>query len=441
MARSDVAQALNRLQGMAEKFISATTNRSIQLNREKEARVSEAYRYMVGDEERQITQLEGALDLMESNLLARGVELKSVDAEYRTIDSEELLNAANQSASSMLQVQLQDSQDYKERLENRKREADKVLRHINLLDDYMQDVDPKATGDPHLVDAEDVAKAAESFTKKYVEFEEDTKDRLEFLKTETELQRLQEDYYAKKARESQEKLTAAEADFATADIRRGRFEIIKKEALEGVRAKAYPVVGGLIDSFRGPINLGKEILAGEDALTGKSLTTSDSKEKEAQRDQEYKRLGVTLYPWASTVDGAAKAAKTLQSAFIEAGSGNYQDIINYLKTGYSKYILWMQESDNIMAGATTEEQKKEAANIRSRAENYKADVERMLGIEIDDVEWLKNLEELWNASLRADIDQGEEQVKMSLDMFSDPLIDESDYEVLKEDSDLEYYGW
>jgi len=305
----------------------------------------------------------------------------------------------------------------------------------------MQDVDPKATGDPHLVDAEDVAKAAESFTKKYVEFEEDTKDRLEFLKTETELQRLQEDYYAKKARESQEKLTAAEADFATADIRRGRFEIIKKEALEGVRAKAYPVVGGLIDSFRGPINLGKEILAGEDALTGKSLTTSDSKEKEAQRDQEYKRLGVTLYPWASTVDGAAKAAKTLQSAFIEAGSGNYQDIINYLKTGYSKYILWMQESDNIMAGATTEEQKKEAANIRSRAENYKADVERMLGIEIDDVEWLKNLEELWNASLRADIDQGEEQVKMSLDMFSDPLIDESDYEVLKEDSDLEYYGW
>ena len=40
MARSDVAQALNRLQGVAESFISATTNRQIQLNREKEARIS-----------------------------------------------------------------------------------------------------------------------------------------------------------------------------------------------------------------------------------------------------------------------------------------------------------------------------------------------------------------------------------------------------------------
>ena len=426
MARSDVAQALNRLQGMAEKFISATTNRSIQLNREKEARVSEAYRYMVGDEERQITQLEGALDLMESNLLARGVELKSVDAEYRTIDSEELLNAANQSASSMLQVQLQDSQDYKERLENRKREADKVLRHINLLDDYMQDVDPKATGDPHLVDAEDVAKAAESFTKKYVEFEEDTKDRLEFLKTETELQRLQEDYYAKKARESQEKLTAAEADFATADIRRGRFDIIKKEALEATNMQAMNSLITAGSTFAKTVSLEGEIANQTDAITGESFNASELQAKQQEEAQEYLSLGVTLYPWAMSQEQAVMQAKNLRQAFVQAANGKYQALINYLKEGYTQYTSWSQSDDEA---------------IRDKAETYKADVKSLLDINIGDKDWLQSLEMNWNAAWRADIDQGEEQVKMSLDMFSDPLIDESDYEVLKEDSDLEYYGW
>ena len=48
---SDLAQSLNRLQDFAENLISMETNRRIQLGREKEARMVEAYGYMLGNED------------------------------------------------------------------------------------------------------------------------------------------------------------------------------------------------------------------------------------------------------------------------------------------------------------------------------------------------------------------------------------------------------
>ena len=96
--KSEIAQALDNLQGFADRLISTETNRRIQLGREKEARMVEAYKYMLGQEETQIAELEGALDAIENNLMARGVELTSVGEEYRTEASKELLTAANEGA-------------------------------------------------------------------------------------------------------------------------------------------------------------------------------------------------------------------------------------------------------------------------------------------------------------------------------------------------------
>ena len=74
---SDLAQSLNRLQGFAENLISMETNRRIQLGREKEARMTDAYQYMLNNENQEIADLEAGLDLIEQNLMTRGVELGS----------------------------------------------------------------------------------------------------------------------------------------------------------------------------------------------------------------------------------------------------------------------------------------------------------------------------------------------------------------------------
>ena len=435
---SDLAEALKSLEGLASNFIAAQTNRQIQLGREKENRQIKAYQYMLDNENREIAELETALSSIEANLMDKGVEIKSVKDQYKTPASEELLLAANEGAMELISAQLADRKRYKESLENKRRESSKIERHINMLDDTISSLDPSLYGDPDLIDAEDVANAGLKWMEAFEQEGPEITDRLKQLQTEGALEKLNTDYFARLARESEDKLTAATSDFATADIRRERFEIIKKEAAEGVRGKAYPIINGLVNSFKGPINLGKEILAGEDAMTGKSLTTSDVKEKETQLDQEYKRLGVTLSPWAFTIDQAKIEAQNLQSAMEQAGGGNYQPIINYLKIGYTTYKLWIQEADNIAAIATTEEQKQEAANIRAKAKTYKDDVKSILGIEIDDVDWLQNLEKMWNATLKADELQGEEQVKMGIDMFPDPLIDESEYGI---DPLLKEYGF
>ena len=158
--KSDVAQALDRIQGFADNLITMETNRRIQLGREKEARVSAAYGYMIGEEEKQVAALEDALDLITTNLRDKGVELTSVKPEFRSIAAEELLTAAGESAMQMGQVRLDGSKDYRDRLEKYKREADQVLRNINLFDDAVSLVDPGVTGKKHVVEAGDVADAA-----------------------------------------------------------------------------------------------------------------------------------------------------------------------------------------------------------------------------------------------------------------------------------------
>ena len=157
MAKSDIAQALNRLQSLADNLILTETNRRIQLGREKEARMIDAYGYMIGNEKEEISNLEASLQAIENNLQSRGVELKSLSDEYKTINSEALLSAANQGAAELLNVKLDDSRNHKESLQKRKTEASAILRSINLFDDAMSLTDPQGHGDPGKIEAEDVA--------------------------------------------------------------------------------------------------------------------------------------------------------------------------------------------------------------------------------------------------------------------------------------------
>ena len=150
MAKSDIAQALDRLQGFAENLISYETNRRVQLAREKEDRVSDAYRYMIQNEESQIQEHQLAIDAVQQNFLDRGIELKSVKAQHRTIKSEELLSAANEGALEILQVMLDDRKAQKESYESKAREANKVKRYVDMFDEAISLTDPAWTGEKHL---------------------------------------------------------------------------------------------------------------------------------------------------------------------------------------------------------------------------------------------------------------------------------------------------
>ena len=419
---SDLAESLNRLQGFAENLISMETNRRIQLGREKEARMVEAYGYMLGNEDQEIADLEASLQSIEQNLQSRGVELKSLSDEHKTISSEELLAAANEGAVELLNARLEDSRGHRNSLQKRKTEASAILRQINLFDDAMTLADPKHYGDPNIIDAEDVAHAGLEWMTANEQEGPEIMQRLEALQTESELERLQTDYYAKLARESEQKLIAAQSDFATADIRRERFEIVKKEALEAANMQAMNPLMAAGNTFARTVSLEKEIGDQVDAVTGESLNASEVKAKQQEELQEYLRLGVTLYPWA-TEGQAILEAKNLRQAMIQASNGKYQALINYLKEGYTKYTLWSQDTSK---------------DIKQRAQTYKEDVKSLLDIDIDDKDWLQSFEKNWNAAWKSDIEQGEQEVIMSIDMFSEPLIDESEYGV---DPLLKEYGF
>ena len=413
---SDIAQALNRLQGFAENLISSETNRRIQLGREKEARMIDAYQYMLNNENEEIADLEGGLDLIEQNLEARGVELKSVKDGYKTIASEELLAAANEGAVELLNVKLEDSRNHRDSLQKKKSTAMQIKRNIDLFDDAMKLADPAHYGDPGIIEAEDVAHAGLQWMEANDQEGPELMQRLQELQTESGLERLNTDYYAKLARESQEKITASTAQTTDSSIKIKMLEDVKKETVEGVKAMTYQPISSLVEEYRGAITLAGEIAEGVDAATGQTLNTSEVKDKEAAKIAEYNRLGVILAPWAYSQEQAALEAQNLQTAISKAGNGNYQDIINYLKKGHAQYILWSQEGNQM-------------------AETYKADIQNMLGIDISNKEWVSQLEELWWSVGQADIEQATEALKAGR-QFLPEFEDGSDDEGRKDDLEI-----
>ena len=416
---SDLADSLNRLQGFAENLISMETNRRIQLGREKESRMVEAYQYMLNNENEEIADLELALSSIEENLVSKGIELKSVKDEYKTIASEELLAAANEGAMELVQAKLEDSSNYRDSLQQKKSTAMAIKRNIDLFDDAMTLADPAHYGDPGIIEAEDVADAGLKWMAANEQDGPEIMQRLEALQTEGNLERLNTDYYAKLARESQAKITASTAQTTDSSIKIKLLEDVKKETEEGVKAMTYQPISSLVEQFRGAITLSGEIAEGKDAATGQSLSTSEIDAKEEAKNTEYTRLGVTLVPWAFSPEQASLEAQNLQGAISKAGNGNYQEIINYLKKGHAQYILWDREGNQM-------------------GELYKTDIQRMLGIDISNKEWLGQLEELWWSVGQADIEQATEALKAGRQFLpemeddsptgKDPLLKEYGFE-------------
>ena len=396
--KSDVAQALDRIQGFADNLITMETNRRIQLGREKEARVSAAYGYMIGEEEKQVAALEDALDLITTNLRDKGVELTSVKPEFRSIAAEELLTAAGESAMQMGQVRLDGSKDYRDRLEKYKREADQVLRNINLFDDAVSLVDPGVTGKKHVVEAGDVADAALDWMTAMEEEGPEIMQRLKKLQTEGELERLQEDYYARLAKESQEKITASTAGNMDAKIKIETLEPVKKEAQEAVKALTYQPVSKMVEEYGVIISRQADIDADPD------MKPTDLADMEDQIAREQARIGSILFPWSYSAAQASVEAQGMQTALTKAvKNGDYYDLVSYFKKGNAQYKLLAQEGNPL-------------------ADTYRSDIQSMFGIDIASDDWVNQLIEMNEISARIDIEQATEAVKIGRSLLPEAPI-------------------
>jgi hypothetical protein len=417
--KSDIASALDNLGALAQNFISMETNRRIQLGREKESRMVEAYQYMLNNEDAQINELENALDTIEQNFLDKGIQLKSVNEEYRTIASEELLAAANEGAMELVSAKLNESEDYKSRLENRKRDASKVLRHINLFDDAMSLVDPATSGDPALVEAGDVADAAIKFMEGHDKYAPEIEQRLKVLQTEGELQRLQTDYYARLKEESEQKILAATAGSIDATTTIRALEPVKKQTQEAVDALTFEPLSKMREQYGIVITRGAELLEGKNRMTGEDLSKTEINEKETEKSQQLRKLGTMLFPWITDEAQAEVAAEGMQMVMVKAAGRprtsispavppSYNAFINYLKQGNAQYQLMDPAS----------------------AQLYRNDLQDMLGIDIADDAWIEQLINLDSLSSRVDIEQGLQATKIGMSLLPEVPIERSEEDEL-----------
>ena len=404
---SDLAEALGNLQDLASEFISLETARRSQLGREKEARQIEAYKYLIAQEDVDIKEHEMAINTVKENLLARGVELEGLSEEYKGINAQDLLTSANEGALEMLQVMYDDARAQKDSFERLNRHSASVKRHIDLFDEAVSMVDPGYAGDKHIVDAEDVAKVGIDFMEQEgVLYTPEMQQRIAELQTESQLERLQTDYYARLAKEAGEKVTAATAGQTEAKIKIETLEPIKKEAQEAVKALTYQPISKMVEQYGVIISRQAEIDSGE--LTNQSEITA----AEEAITSEENRLGAILSPWAYSTEQSAVEARNIQTALTKAvKNGDYYDLINYFKKGNAQYKLWVQEGDQ-------------------RAGLYKSDVQSMLGIDISNDELIGQLIELNEISARIDIEQATEAVKIGRTLLPDLPTGEEDEEDL-----------
>ena len=219
MAKSDVAQALYRLQGLAENFIALETDRRIQLGREKEARMVEAYQYMLTNEEEEIGELESALESIKLNLNDRGIEHLNLKDEQKTMNFEVILNAAAEGSTELISAKVDDAKLRRDNLQEKKVQATAIQRQIDLYDNALTLLDPAFHGEKHIVDAEDVVEALKAVEEGSDEFIEIFEQYQEFYTRPEQLEGLQADYYAKLARESKEKIAASTAQTTDSSIK------------------------------------------------------------------------------------------------------------------------------------------------------------------------------------------------------------------------------
>ena len=392
--KTDVGRALDNLRGFAENLVINESNRRIQLSREKEQREIDAYNYLNTIEGNEIARIEGALNQIESNLMAKGIELEALGDQYKSINAEELLNAANTSAAEMLSVQLEQRQNYKEALEIKRRDAQKLLRHIDAFDEYIMDnIDPSVSGEKHLVDAKDVADAAINFLEEKDSFNakhsEEITQRLKDWQTEDALSQLQQGFYSRQFEDQKAKADSLQLTHADAKMKIEALDPLKKEAQEGLVAMTQIPVSRMIEQYG-------VIITRQSELDNEELDrTSDIAAAEQAIEGEQARLGSILYPWAFSQEQSMVLAQNFQTALSKIAKNNdYSDLINYLKQGSAQYKLWLGQGDPI-------------------ADTYRSDMQSMFGIDIASDSWLSQLIDLFDVSGKIDIEQAVESLKIA----------------------------
>jgi len=388
--KTDVGKALDNIRGLAQDLIITQSNRKIQLAREKETREIDAYNYLSGIETGEINRLETALDQIEANLLTKNIELDAIGDEYKTINAPELLEAANMSASEMLSVKLDHQKQYKEALEIKRREAQKLLRHINTFDEYIMDnIDPSVSGEKHLVDAKDVADAAINFVEGNAKYGKEITQRLKDWQTEDALSQLQQGFYSRQFEDQKAKADSLQLTHADAKMKIEALDPLKQQAQEGLVAMTQIPVSKMIEQY-GVIITRQSELDNEDLDTNSEIAAA-----EQAIEGEQARLGSILYPWAFSQEQSMVLAQNFQTALSKIAKNNdYSDLINYLKQGSAQYKLWSGQGDPI-------------------ADTYRSDMQSMFGIDIASDSWLSQLIDLFDVSGKIDIEQAVESLKIA----------------------------
>ena len=417
---SDLAEALGNLQDLASEFISLETARRSQLGREKEARQIEAYKYLIAQEDVDIKEHEMAINTVKENLLARGVELEGLSEEYKGINAQDLLTSANEGALEMLQVMYDDARAQKDSFERLNRHSASVKRHIDLLDEAVSMVDPGYAGDKYIVDAEDVVEAAKSVRKAGGEYEKAEEQYLEFIQTPEQLAIRQTDYYARLAKEAEEKVTAATAE-ATEDV-------IALEMLKSTQKETQEAVGAQLPLFEfresyGPlISIQTQIMSGVDSVTGKDLGKNEMNDLEIVKAQELRALGTTFYPWITLTDQSVIAAGNLQSAIMSASGVSatgqriiprYDELLNYFKVANFEY-------KDMLA----------TPGMEKVASNFQAEMLSIFGVDVSSTEWVKNITQMNDWAELVDIEQGNIEGRRAMSVFPQAPVDEEDEEDL-----------
>ena len=396
---SAIAESLDKLREFAEGWVMLENQRRIQLGRDKEARIAEAYKYLIEREDEKTSDMELAIDSVSNNLLDKGVQLDSLGKQYKTVDSKVLLEAANTGALEMLNLMLQDSKAQSESYTGYLRDAKSAERKINLFDAAISGADPSDTGKKHVVDKSDVDIAAAKFMDKYEGNMPEIMQRLETLKQPESLAQLQTEYYDKLTRDVQTRTAEVSSENMESKLKIDSLELPKQESIEAVEALTYQPVSQILEQYGAAITRQSELGEIEDI---------ESKEYIAKQEEvfaEMERLGAILYPWAGETMAGDMAGK-MQVAIVKATRDqNYNDLIQYFQEGNLQY--------NEMSSSAPE-----------LAEFYRNNLSQMFGIDIADDAWVNQLVTLNNLSGRIDVEQALEGMQISNSLLPGPVEEE-----------------
>tara|TARA_Y100000310_G_scaffold137909_1_gene136853 strand:- start:13049 stop:14365 length:1317 start_codon:yes stop_codon:yes gene_type:complete len=345
----DITKALDRLQSTADNLIAFETSRRIQLGREKEARMVEAYQYLLENENDKIEEIELVLDSINRSLESRGMERIKLGDEQKTINFDAIIAAASESGTAIASAMLEDRKTYRDSLQDKKVEAQSLARHINIYEDALALINPAVAknGLDHVVEAEEVVAAVKHLEKDNKDFLEETEKYIKFRQTPEQLALSGEDWFAHQKQLAEQDVIAASSTSAGNLSAIERLEIVRQQYLEVLKTRIQDPVMALGRHYA-PIGALKAAIADE-------TVPSKEKELEAQLLQAHTDLGGMLYPqlmdennkWTTPTDIIhADLADKLSSSLLLVEQGNPTQFISYLEHVQEYYNMMKDDKSD-----------------------------------------------------------------------------------------------